>query len=106
MGGKGNDKLQGRALGNTMDGSGGADTLVGADGNGAADGRIVEFLVLIEFVAARIACGVEVADVADVIAQSADHVTLPFLHAYNALADNKPWYNTLNLSDSVLELKD
>ena len=33
VGGKGNDKLQGRAFGNTMDGSGGADTLVGADGN-------------------------------------------------------------------------
>lgn len=33
VGGSGNDKLQGRALGNTMDGSGGADTLVGADGN-------------------------------------------------------------------------
>ena len=43
-------------------------------GDGAADGGVVEFLIVVEFVAARIARRVEVADVGDVVAQGADDV--------------------------------
>ena len=43
-------------------------------GDGAAEGGIVEFLVLVEFVAARIACRVEMPDVIYVVAQSSDYV--------------------------------
>jgi hypothetical protein len=51
-------------------------------GDGSADSRIVEFLVLVEFVASGIACGMEVAYVRDVVPQSTNYVSFPFLHAY------------------------
>ena len=45
------------------------------------DGGIVEFLRFVDFVAARAADGMEVADVLDVAGQGADDVAFPYLHA-------------------------
>ena len=46
------------------------------------DGGVVEFLGVVDLVAAGVAGGVEMADVFDVGAQSADDVAPPYLRAY------------------------
>ena len=63
------------------------------------DGRIVQFLGVIDVIASRVSCSMDVADPADVLLDGADHVALHDLHvvdveqyldagAVDALADS------------------
>ncbi len=74
--------------------------------NGSHDSGVVEFLVFIQLVPSGRSRSVKMTEMLNVGLYARNYITLYFLHACNALADNKPWYNTLELSDSVLELKD
>ena len=58
---------------------------------------MVEFLVLVEFVAARIACRVEMPDVIYVVAQSSDYVA--FSQSHMKCAALMPLIASRNMAD-------
>lgn len=60
-------------------------------GDGIGDEPVVEFLRIVDFLAAGHSCGVDVADVVEVIAQRARYVPISDLRVVNVIQDFHTW---------------